>query len=131
MRLTILGVKPTRSAPARPTGESVRESLLEALLETNDRPRIRIKICDLFTEQEWPVKGYRPKGRTRSAGRLLHHGKGFHSEEVVLKAPAARSWAIFCMGLWLMGTSAWRLLRRRTFTLLIGCLRQVPIIRSP
>jgi HEAT repeat protein len=43
------------------TGESVRESLLEALLETNDRPRIRIKICDLFTEQEWPVKGYRPK----------------------------------------------------------------------
>ena len=39
----------------------MRESLLEALLETNDRPRIRIKICDLFTEQEWPVKGYRPK----------------------------------------------------------------------
>jgi len=42
-------------------GEEMRESLLEAFLEAEDRPRIRIKIAELFAEHDWPVKGYRPK----------------------------------------------------------------------
>jgi HEAT repeat protein len=42
-------------------GESVREPLLEALIEAHDRPRIRIKIAEVFTDHDWPVKGYRPK----------------------------------------------------------------------
>jgi HEAT repeat protein len=42
-------------------GEAVREPLLEAFIETDDRPRIRIKIAEVFAEHEWPVKGYRPK----------------------------------------------------------------------
>ena len=42
-------------------GEDLREPLLEALIESDDRPRIRIKIAEIFTEHEWPVKGYRPK----------------------------------------------------------------------
>lgn len=42
-------------------GEEVRESLLEALIEANDRPRIRIKIAEIFADHEWPVKGFRPK----------------------------------------------------------------------
>jgi HEAT repeat protein len=42
-------------------GEDMREPLLEAFIETSDRPRIRIKIAELFADHEWPVKGYRPK----------------------------------------------------------------------
>ena len=42
-------------------GEEVREPLLEAFLEAGDRPRIRIKIAEVFADREWPVKGFRPK----------------------------------------------------------------------
>ncbi len=42
-------------------GEEVREPLLEAFLEADDRPRIRIKIAEMFADHEWPVRGYRPK----------------------------------------------------------------------
>jgi HEAT repeat protein len=42
-------------------GEEMREPLLEAFLEAEDRPRIRIKIAETLAEHEWPVKGYRPK----------------------------------------------------------------------
>ena len=42
-------------------GEDMREPLLEAFLEVDDRPRIRIKIAETFADHEWPVKGYRPK----------------------------------------------------------------------
>src|SRR5438128_9752497 len=42
-------------------GEEVREPLLEAFLEANDRPRIRIKIAEMFADHEWPVRGYRPR----------------------------------------------------------------------
>ena len=42
-------------------GEEVREPLLEAFLEAGDRPRIRIKIAEMFADHEWPVRGYRPK----------------------------------------------------------------------
>ena len=39
----------------------MREPLLEAFLEADDRPRIRIKIAEIFADQDWAVKGYRPK----------------------------------------------------------------------
>jgi HEAT repeat protein len=42
-------------------GEDMREPLLEAFLEAEDRPRIRIKIAEMFADHEWPVKGYRPR----------------------------------------------------------------------
>jgi HEAT repeat protein len=42
-------------------GEDMREPLMEAFLQAEDRPRIRIKIADLFSDHDWPVKGYRPK----------------------------------------------------------------------
>src|SRR5205085_5055642 len=42
-------------------GEEVRELLLETFLKADDRPRIRIKIAEVFAEREWAVKGYRPK----------------------------------------------------------------------
>jgi hypothetical protein len=42
-------------------GEEMRELLLEAFLETDDRPRIRIKIAETFADNDWPVKGYRPR----------------------------------------------------------------------
>ena len=43
------------------TGDEMREPLLETFLEASDRPRIRIRIAEIFSEREWPVKGYRPK----------------------------------------------------------------------
>lgn len=42
-------------------GEDMREQLLAAFIEANDRPRIRIKIAEIFADKDWPVKGYRPK----------------------------------------------------------------------
>jgi HEAT repeat protein len=42
-------------------GEEVREPLLQAFLEAEDRPRIRIKIAEIFVDLEWPVKGFRPR----------------------------------------------------------------------
>jgi HEAT repeat protein len=42
-------------------GEVMREPLIEAFLDADDRPRIRIRIAEIFAEREWPVKGYRPK----------------------------------------------------------------------
>jgi HEAT repeat protein len=42
-------------------GDELRELLLEVFLEADDRPRIRIKIAEIFADREWPVKGYRPK----------------------------------------------------------------------
>jgi hypothetical protein len=39
----------------------MRERLLETLIAANDRPRIRIKIAEVFADHDWPVKGYRPK----------------------------------------------------------------------
>ena len=42
-------------------GEEMRETLLEALIEADDRPRIRIKVAEIFADHDWPVKGYRPK----------------------------------------------------------------------
>jgi HEAT repeat protein len=42
-------------------GDDMREPLIEAFLQAEDRPRIRIKIAEIFADQEWPVKGYRPR----------------------------------------------------------------------
>jgi HEAT repeat protein len=42
-------------------GEDMREALLEAFVETDDRPRIRIKIAEIFADHDWAVKGYRPR----------------------------------------------------------------------
>lgn len=41
-------------------GEDSREQLLDAYAKADDRPRIRIAIAELFSEKEWPVKGFRP-----------------------------------------------------------------------
>ena len=41
-------------------GEDMREPLLEAFIKAADRPRIRIKIAEVFADHDWPVKGYRP-----------------------------------------------------------------------
>lgn len=42
-------------------GEDIRETLLETFVETENRPRIRIAIAEVFADHDWPVKGYRPK----------------------------------------------------------------------
>jgi hypothetical protein len=42
-------------------GEPMRELLLETYVDSEDRPRIRIAICEVFADHEWPVKGFRPK----------------------------------------------------------------------
>jgi HEAT repeat protein len=57
-------------------GDDVREHLLEAFLEADDRPRIRIKIAEIFAEKEWPVKGYRPKVEERLPEGFSLNAKG-------------------------------------------------------
>jgi HEAT repeat protein len=41
-------------------GEQMRETLLEAFAASEDRPRIRIAIAEVFADHDWPVKGFRP-----------------------------------------------------------------------
>ena len=41
-------------------GESVRETILRTFLASGDRARIRRRIAEIFAEQEWDVKGFRP-----------------------------------------------------------------------
>jgi HEAT repeat protein len=41
-------------------GDDAREPLLDAWVSADGRPRIRIRIAEVFAEKEWPVKGYRP-----------------------------------------------------------------------
>ena len=41
-------------------GEDAREILLQAFAASEDRPRIRIAIAEVFADRDWPVKGYRP-----------------------------------------------------------------------
>jgi HEAT repeat protein len=42
-------------------GEDMREPLLEAYIDSQDRPRILIAVAEVFADREWPVKGFRPK----------------------------------------------------------------------
>ncbi len=42
-------------------GEDMREPLLETFVDSIDRPRILIAVCEVFADHEWPVKGFRPK----------------------------------------------------------------------
>src|SRR5689334_2517038 len=39
-------------------GDDMREPLIEAYLDSEDRPRIRIAVAEVFAEREWPVKGF-------------------------------------------------------------------------
>jgi HEAT repeat protein len=57
-------------------GEEVREPLLEAFLEADDRPRIRIKIAEVFADREWAVKGFRPKIESTLPEGFLLTAKG-------------------------------------------------------
>ena len=59
-------------------GESVRENLLQAFLDTDDRPRIRIRIAELFADRGWAVKGFRPK-----IEESLPDGFGLNSKGVI------------------------------------------------
>jgi len=57
-------------------GEETREPLIEAFLEAEDRPRIRIKIAEIFADHEWPVKGYRPRVEQARASGFHVTAKG-------------------------------------------------------
>jgi len=46
---------------ARNGEEQERETMLETYFEAEGRPRVRGRILDLFSEREWPVKGYRKR----------------------------------------------------------------------
>ena len=46
---------------AKNADEEVRERLIETLLDSEHRPRVRGRILDHFCESEWPVKGHKKK----------------------------------------------------------------------
>ena len=46
---------------ARHADEEIRERLIETLLGSEQRPRVRGRIFELFQEHDWPVKGYRKR----------------------------------------------------------------------
>jgi HEAT repeat protein len=57
-------------------GEDVREPLLESFIESEDRPRIRINIAEVFADREWPVKGFRPKVESNLPDGFQLNAKG-------------------------------------------------------
>ena len=59
-------------------GLSERQTLLEAFLTADDRPRIRLKIADLFADREWAVKGFRPQIEER-----LPDGFGLNAKGII------------------------------------------------
>ena len=46
---------------SRNGNDEVRERLIETLLNSESRPRVRGRIFELFCDREWVVKGYRKK----------------------------------------------------------------------
>ncbi len=58
-------------------GEEMREPLIETYLDSADRPRIRIAVCEVFADREWPVKGFRPKFEEGLPDGFHLNAKGF------------------------------------------------------
>lgn len=58
-------------------GEDIRETLIEAFLEAEDRPRIRIRTAEVLAVHDWPVKGYRPKVEQALPDGFYLTAKGF------------------------------------------------------
>ncbi len=57
-------------------GEDMRETLIDAYLESEDRPRIRIAVAEVFADREWSVKGFRPKFEESLPDGFLLNAKG-------------------------------------------------------
>ena len=54
-------------------GEQMREVLLEAYIDSEDRPRIRIAVCEVFADHGMAGQRIPSKNRRRSTGRLSSH----------------------------------------------------------
>ncbi len=61
---------------ARHEDDKWREFLIESMLESHDRPRIRIKIAQLLCRLNWPVTGYRKKVEAALPDGFYLDGKG-------------------------------------------------------
>jgi HEAT repeat protein len=57
-------------------GEEAREPLIEAFLESEGRPRIRIAVAEVFARRNWPVKGHRPAVEAHLPGGFHLTSKG-------------------------------------------------------
>jgi HEAT repeat protein len=57
-------------------GEDGRERLIEAFIAAADRPRIRRAIAELFAENGWNVKGYRPTMEAELPDGYVLNAKG-------------------------------------------------------
>jgi len=44
---------------AQDDADSVRELMIQAVLENHERPRVRLAACEVLSEKGWTVKGYR------------------------------------------------------------------------
>ncbi|MBN1355274.1 HEAT repeat domain-containing protein [bacterium] len=44
---------------AQANDDRIREILIRVILEADERPRVRIKACEVFTKRQWKVSGFR------------------------------------------------------------------------
>jgi HEAT repeat protein len=58
-------------------GEEMREPLIETYLDSEDRPRIRIAVAEVFADREWSVKGFRPRFEENLPDGFHLNAKGF------------------------------------------------------
>jgi len=58
-------------------GEEMRETLIETYLDSEDRPRIRIAVAEVFADREWSVKGFRPRFEENLPDGFHLNAKGF------------------------------------------------------
>jgi len=57
-------------------GDPVRDRILEAFVQADDRPRIRRRILEIFAENGWDVKGFRPTIEAAMPDGFAITGKG-------------------------------------------------------
>jgi HEAT repeat protein len=56
--------------------EPVRELLLKAIVDSGERPRVRIAACEVVSELKWRVTGYRKQVENVLPERFYMDGKG-------------------------------------------------------
>jgi hypothetical protein len=54
----------------------VRELLIQAIVESHERPRLRMTACDILSEKNWSVKGFRKQVENVLPDKFLLNKKG-------------------------------------------------------
>jgi HEAT repeat protein len=66
-----------RTLAAQQNEEKTRDKIIESILTTDDRPRVRIAACEAMVALQWKVKGFRNKVESALPERFYLDSKGY------------------------------------------------------